>query len=322
MHNDMTIEARIAYLQKRGVFVAPYLDFQRQVLTLQAGQRAQLDRPPLFAPADEMASRLQRGLPLLTEATICSDAALARSSLAELLSLFASWPDQYPPATIAALQGVLQNGEPAASDLVQAFVSAQWEPFRRWSAALAVDPGLLIFIARTISFPFLAAHADALQAPLAQRDKSWLRPSCPLCGNAAAMARLEKEAGQRRLWCAACHTEWAFARTPCVCCGHDAPQGSRYFYDDDQSLYRVYVCGACQRYLKTVDEKKYAFIHPLDLGLEELLTQQLDEIASREGLQSTLWWKRGGGADHERPSPGKETPAEIPATRGPKETYL
>lgn len=298
MRSDMAIEARIAYLEKRGAFVPEYLAFQRQVLTLQANQRAQLDHLPLLAPADEMASRLQSGLPLLKDATICSDAALARASLAELLSLFASWPEQYPPATVAALQGALQNGEPAAGDLVEAFVSAERVPFQRWSAALALDPGLLIFIARTISLPFLAAHAAALQAPLAQRDKSWLRPSCPLCGNAAAMARLEKEAGQRRLWCAACHTEWAFARNPCVCCGHEEPQGSRYFYDDDQSLYRVYVCGACRRYLKTVDERKYAFIHPLDLALEELITQQIDEIARGEGLQSTLWWKRGDGADH------------------------
>lgn len=295
MGSDKAIEARIAYLEKRGAFVPEYLDFQRQVLTLQARQRARLEHPPLAAPAGEMVARLQRGEPLLSEATVCGDAALASASLAELLSLFAAWPEQYPPAAVASLEGALQKGELEADELVEAFVSAEREPFCRWSAALALAPGLLIFIARTISLPFLAAHAAALQPALAESDRHWLRPSCPLCGNAAAMARLEKEAGQRRLWCAACHTEWAFARNPCVCCGHESPQGSRYFYDDDQSLYRVYVCGACQRYLKTVDEKKYAFIHPLDLSLEELITQQIDDIARGEGLQSTLWWKRDDG---------------------------
>ncbi|HEX9971785.1 MAG TPA: formate dehydrogenase accessory protein FdhE [bacterium] len=301
MTNDMTVEAQILYLRKRGQFVDDYLTFYRQILMFQAGQKSKINKEKLaiFGKTSDIESRLQMGLPLLEKNNLYIEAEVARSSFIELLSIFEKYPQQYPPDKIAILLSALHKNDLLPNEFIQTFIAENKDYFSQLSEAIAIEPGVLIFIAKTISLPILETYADLLQSYLAEKDKIWLRPFCPLCGNVAAMARLEKEVGQRHLWCTTCHTEWAFSRNQCPYCSNEDQSRIRYFYDENDSLYRVYVCDQCKRYLKTIDENKFAFIQPINMTLEDLITHFLDEIAVKEGYQSMLWWDGIEKYDHQ-----------------------
>lgn len=300
MRSKMTIEVQINYLKQRGQFVDEYLAFYQQILAFQADLQSKISKEKLaiFGKTSDVASRLQLGLPLLERDNSYIEDDVARSSFSDLLSIFEHYPQQYPSEQLAILKDALDNNKLLTHEFIQKYISEKSDYFSQMSEAIAVEPGALIFIAKTISLPFLEAYADLLQSYLAEKDKTWFRPFCPLCGNAAAMARLEKESGQRHLWCTVCHTEWAFARNQCAYCSNEDPKRSRYFYDENESLYRVYVCDLCNRYLKTMDENKYAFIQPINMTLEELITHYLDEIAIKEGYQSMLWWNEIDASEH------------------------
>jgi formate dehydrogenase maturation protein FdhE len=294
MGRNMTIEAQINYLVKRGQFVDEYLAFYQQILTFHADQHSKLNKEKLsiFGKSSDIESRLQMGLPLLEKNNVYIEAEVARSSFTELLAIFERHPRQYLPEKIDILKGAFKKNELLPNEFIQTFISENREYFRQLSDALFIESGVLIYIAKTISLPFLKAYAELLQSYLAEKDKTWLRPFCPLCGNIAAMARLEKEVGQRHLWCNVCHTEWAFARIQCPFCSNEDQSLIRFFYNENSSLYRVYVCDQCKRYMKTIDENKYAFIQPVNMTLEDLITHYLDEIAVKEGYRSTVWWNQ------------------------------
>lgn len=306
MEKNMTIEDQISYLKKRGQFVDEYLNFYQQILTIQADQQSKINKEKLaiFGKTSDIESRLQMGLPLLEKNNIYIEADVARSSFTALLSIFEKYPQQYPPEKIDILKGALKKNDQLPNEFIQTFIAENKDYFSQLSEKTAVEPGVLIFIARTISLPFLKTYADLLQPYLAEKDKVWFRSFCPLCGNAAVMARLEKEVGQRHLWCATCHTEWMFTRNQCACCSNEDPKGIRYFFDESDSLYKVYVCDQCKRYLKTIDENKYTFIQPMNMALEDLITHYLDEIAVKEGYQSMLWWDGIEHYDHHELSDG------------------
>lgn len=306
MNRTSTIEAQIDYLKKRGHFVDEYLTFFQQILTFQADQQSKVKKEKLaiFGKTADIESRLPMGLPLLEKNNVFLEAAAARSSFAELLAVFDHYPQQYPPDRIEILRQALKKDDQLPKEFIQTFIAENREYFGKLSDSLNIEPGMLVFIAKTISLPFLKTNADLLLPYLAEKDKVWLRPFCPLCGNVAAMARLEKETGQRHLWCAVCHTEWAYARNQCAYCVNEDPKGIRYFFDENDSLYRVYVCDQCKRYLKTIDENKYGFIQPINMTLEDLITHYLDEIAVKEGYQSTLWWDGIEHNDHHEVTEG------------------
>jgi len=300
MNRTRTIAEQIGYLKSRGHFVDEYLTFLERVLTFQADQQSKINREKLaiFGKTSDIASRLQMGLPLLEKNNIYIEAEVAQSSFIQLLTIFEHFPQQYPPEKIESLRQVLDKKDQLPNEFIQNLIAENRDYFRQLSDSLSIEPGMLVFIAKTISLPFLKTYADVLQPYLAEKDKIWLRPFCPLCGNVAAMARLEKETGQRHLWCPICHTEWVFIRNQCAYCANENPKGIQYFFDDNDSLYRVYVCDQCNRYLKTIDENKYAFIFPLTMALEDLITHYLDEIAIKEGYQNILWWSEIDVFDH------------------------
>ncbi len=288
----MTIEAQIIYLKKRSEFTDDYLDFHKEILTLQADQQSKLikENISIFSKTSDVDSRLYSGLPLLDKNNLYIEANFAQSGFVELLSIFEHYPQSYSPDKIETLRNALTNNNKLSIELIQNFVSENKGYFNQASRANAIEPGLLIFISKTIGLPLLKTYADLLKSYLAEKDKIWFQPFCPLCGNAAAMARLENETGQRHLWCMVCHTEWPFKRSQCAFCSQEDPSPSRYFFDENDSLYRVYVCDHCKHYIKTIDENNFTFNQPLNMALEYLITHYLDETATTEGYQSMLWW--------------------------------
>ena len=107
----------------------------------------------------------------------------------------------------------------------------------------------------------------------------WQRNVCLICGGKPGLAVLSQEDGSRSLFCSRCDGLWSYRRTTCPFC--DNSEGIAYYPSEDQ-VYRLYVCPACKRYLKTIDLRR-AGRKPA-LPVERILTVGLDLAAQQEGF--------------------------------------
>jgi len=150
---------------------------------------------------------------------------------------------------------------------------------------LNVDYQLVFSIS---SNTFRAVFEAALESSgIPFEDEQWHRNYCPACGAFAAMARLEKDTGKRRLWCSVCSSEWTFKRVQCPYCCNDDKASLDYFFLDDGTPYRVDVCHACKGYIKTIDENK-AVAGKVVFLEEDTKTSYLDLMAEQEGFNKII----------------------------------
>jgi FdhE protein len=246
---------------------------------LEAQAQATFQPHPRLPGKAEAAGRLSFGRPALDLASL----ALDRAAFLNLCEQFASITAAHRPdlaSELAALTGWLRGKKPGQPPPGGFTVAELLDVWPREAAAAGLPGDLLGFLVSNALRPFMRAQAEALSGQL---DKdAWQRGCCPVCGAEPDFAALEKEAGGRRLLCSRCDTEWPFARVTCPFCG-DETQAA--YYRSADSVYRLYVCGACQRYLKTLDLREVA--DERVLPAERILTAGMD-VAVREAAQASV----------------------------------
>ncbi len=124
--------------------------------------------------------------------------------------------------------------------------------------------------------PYLQRAAETI-LPLLDLN-GWRRGYCPICGGQPCFAALRGE-GERSLLCSRCYAEWPFARMQCPFCGN-ADHHQLAYYSDQDGVYRLYICRACRRYLKTIDLRQAG---ERVLVVEPILTASMDLSARKEG---------------------------------------
>ncbi|MEA1970878.1 MAG: formate dehydrogenase accessory protein FdhE [Thermodesulfobacteriota bacterium] len=112
---------------------------------------------------------------------------------------------------------------------------------------------------------------------------SWSEGYCPICGREPKISELREEGGKRFLFCGQCGLEWQFKRIRCPFCGNEDQQTLAYFTIENEEKYRVDVCNACNKYIKTVDFRKTEKKPNLDV--EDIATLHLDILADEEGYE-------------------------------------
>ncbi|HTY41198.1 MAG TPA: formate dehydrogenase accessory protein FdhE [Thermoanaerobaculia bacterium] len=114
------------------------------------------------------------------------------------------------------------------------------------------SPGLLRYLGWTAASRYLAPLVTAFDAW--RDEEKWLRPYCPACGSAPAMAQLlGVDPGRKRLLaCGACGSRWQFRRTACPFCESDSQRLASVVVEGEAGL-RIDSCDACGGYLKTYD---------------------------------------------------------------------
>jgi formate dehydrogenase maturation protein FdhE len=142
------------------------------------------------------------------------------------------------------------------------------------------NPDLLVLAIDQALMPYLE-HA-AGQVMLHVDTKKWLRGNCPCCGAEPNFASLDSE-GSRLLVCSRCRYQWRYKRTGCPYCGNTDPKSLRYYPAGEKKFYRLYVCDACNRYLKAVDQRIAGNAN--DLIAEPILTWSLDKAAREKGYR-------------------------------------
>jgi hypothetical protein len=124
--------------------------------------------------------------------------------------------------------------------------------------------------------PYVQLACERIMPRITQ--EAWHRGHCPVCGGAPSFALLHGEPTVRTLLCSRCYAEWRFRRFGCPYC---LERDHQTYYPTENGGYRLYVCEACNRYLKSLDLQE----SPLEpcLPVEMLATVAMDVAAQKKG---------------------------------------
>ena len=118
-------------------------------------------------------------------------------------------------------------------------------------------------------------YGEAIEA------STWAEGYCPLCGREPKISQLKNEEGEKYLFCGQCGIQWRYPRLKCPFCENEDQQTLAFFTVEDEEQYRVDVCNACNRYIKTIDFRNIRENPNLDV--EDIATLHLDILANDEG---------------------------------------
>ena len=272
----LTISEALEEAARREPDLASYYELHRKLFELQEKARSEIAATFDLADQAALQARLIQGLPLISFAHL----PIEPGRFAELATAIAKELDAgewklegeertlpaHLPAEVAGWialaqarlepgQGVEYNGEKAAVTL----------------AEIAADMALT---------PYLAWTAEQVLPHLDQEE--WKHGHCPVCGGSPDLAFLDEETGARRLACSRCNSQWRYARIGCPFCGADDPTQIAYYPSDDE-VYRLYVCQACRRYLKTKDLRRAG--GSVLVEVERITTVAMDAAARQAGYR-------------------------------------
>jgi FdhE protein len=272
---DQQVLRALAEARDKHEELVDLLDFYRDLWEVQFQAKAQLPTPQA-QDSGAMQRRLESGKPLLTFRDLPlegkSFAALVSGITQVLLRHNPGWqaePDTWEQADLIAWARIaFEDWETLTDPKSDGQATQESAPGMSRAAGLAVAFALAPYLQR------------AAQAILPGVDLvAWARGYCPLCGGQPNLALLESTRGARQLICSRCDSRWDYSRVGCPFC---QSQEKQTYYRSDDGVYRLYVCSACHRYLKTVDQRElYRPVYP---EVERLLTVGMDLAAKREEL--------------------------------------
>jgi formate dehydrogenase accessory protein FdhE len=139
------------------------------------------------------------------------------------------------------------------------------------------------FHARAFLEPVVTSIAQTTQVDT-HPPADWTQNFCYACGGLpqiAVIRDLPDALGSRTLSCSMCATEWRFPRLTCPHCGETEADKLPVHTAESIAHVRVDACGACSRYIKTVDLRKEGNAVPC---VDELAAIELDIWAREQGL--------------------------------------
>jgi FdhE protein len=244
-----------------------YLDFYTELLREQFEFRAALTGVLDLDDKKVREQRLADGIAQLTFEQLGVEAeplaALALRLWDVMVSHNPEWADQ---------------GEAWDPDEILDLARQEFEVQSPFKAPPSTDPTPGQVLIRMALLPYLQRAARVI-LPLLDLDK-WRRGYCPVCGGQPHFSTLRGE-GERFLVCSRCDAEWPFARLHCPFCG-TADHKQLVYYPGEEGVYRLYVCNACRRYLKTIDLRQ---AEGRVLAVEPILTVDMDLSARKEGYR-------------------------------------
>jgi hypothetical protein len=261
-----------------GQDLAAYYAFQGNLMEIQERAKDGIAATLELVDAAILKTRLQQRLPLVP----FSQLPIEESSFAEQsLALARALTDYYGDSPNTPC-GQKLNGQALPATAAEWIAIAE----KRFveNRAGQTDPSPPITLAETTVDlalrPYLAWVAERVMPYVDQ--EAWTQSYCPVCGAAPDLAFLEQEVGARHLVCARCDSTWRYPRLGCPFC-ETQDRGQIVYYPSDDEVYRLYVCQACRRYLKTLDLRKAS--SKVVLPLERITSVELDVAAREHGYR-------------------------------------
>jgi FdhE protein len=215
--------------------------------------------------------RLQEGFPLLEKRHFLYDAEVLSNYFNTLLALVA----QRNPGGAAAIR--LRSD--AAGELLKILPP---DDIVKALAAFGHEGDLMLFLLKECMRPWLERYAERLSPKVG--EEQWHEGCCPVCGGVPCFAEIVGQENRRRLFCQDCGAAWQFPRLQCPFCGIDEHGKLEYFTPDGEPEYRVMLCRACKRYIKTADFREFS--DGLVPEVEHPATLHLDIIARERGYKT------------------------------------
>jgi len=243
------------------------LDLYRALYTVQFQLRPEATVGDTQCASAPYRQRLDSGQRALTFDDLRVAPGALHAAAAEIADLLAGYDEEWA--------GVGEDVRAMASDDLLAMAQDCFEggPSRSGEREERLTYALRLALA-----PFLQTAAESA-TPCVDLHV-WYAGHCPMCGAVPDLALVSEEGGRRDLVCSWCDTRWPYVRLKCPFCDNVDPALMPYYPLDDKA-YRLYVCRACNHYLKTVDlrEARRVVLPPV----ERILTAPLDVAAWQEG---------------------------------------
>jgi FdhE protein len=262
---------RLAEAETRDPDLRDYYAFHQTLFRLLNETKTGITETLELADREALDARVLHGLPLLSFSQLPIEA----NAFAALATALAAALADYEPELAADL---LPTDTVAWISLAedrfkggQAGVEEENTGTRFHLANLATDQALR---------PYLEWAAEHILPHVSQ--ERWKRGYCPVCGGAPDLALLMEEAGARHLVCSRCNSQWLYRRLGCPFCDTTDHTKISYYPSDDE-LYRLYICKACQRYLKTIDLRQAQ--RRVLVEVERITTIDMDAAARQEGYR-------------------------------------
>lgn len=226
---------------------------------------------------ESAAARMAARAPLVPVAQMRFDPRAAGALLTELCRLAVDCRSE-----LSGPAEVLREHAAEIPPLWKGFLCGEDNRVGKAAADWGIAPGALSFFLYHSLRPAFSRLARDLAAVL-PADAGGDGGSCPICGSAPALACLESE-GRRFLFCGFCWHRHPADRPSCPFCATREPGRLSYLYSEAEKEYRIDLCDACRRYIKTVDVRnlKRRFYPPL----EQIASLHLDLKASEAGYAS------------------------------------
>ncbi|HPC73042.1 MAG TPA: formate dehydrogenase accessory protein FdhE [Syntrophales bacterium] len=250
------------------------LDILGEILILREEYRRQVKKSIFPIQEELIDAKLQGGLPIIDFGAGGIDLTEPRRFFFKLLEIGKAKNPEDTGEILKELEGGLLDYDKLVYD---AFTQSVDEESEGEAEEESFD--LLRFFIEESLRPALEFVAERYGGKISKSN--WQEGYCPTCGRIPKIGELREEEGRRFLFCSQCGTRWHYKRVKCPFCGNEEQQSLAYFTVEGEEKYRVDVCDACKRYIKTVDFRSLA--EEPDLDLEDIATLHLDILAHEEG---------------------------------------
>ena len=234
------------------------LDFYEKLFLAQETAKEQVHLEPIQISEELLSIKRKEELPLIDREDFAIDIEASETLLREICRV-AMETNEVLAAAGTRVTGALDKGTLEASVLFSKVLKTDENYLAEGAQKLDIDKKILALLVYSSIRPSLSLCAEQL-ATYFDKDAIWKRGYCPICGSPPALSILRDE-GERSLVCSFCGHEWQARRIYCPFCDNEDHKTLHYFFSEEEKDYRVDVCDACRKYLKTVDARKIE--HPV-----------------------------------------------------------
>ena len=274
------IKKAVAVVRELRPAYVEMLDFYEQLFMAQESSKGQIDIEPIRIPDEELSVKIKEKFPLINTTEFTVDLKAAKNLFVSICETATKTNAAMSSSAHKILAGI--DTTLNLETLFAGSLKGDDEPFEKAAKALSIEKNVLAFFTYSSLKPSLRLCAEQVSVYLNEQDP-WQKGYCPICGSSPVLSMLEGE-GERSLLCSFCWHQWPVKRVFCPFCNTTDSNILHYFFSENEKEYRVYTCGNCKKYIKTIDSKNAErLIYP---PLEHVVTLHLDMKANEMGFSS------------------------------------
>lgn len=263
--------------------LAEIMNLYEHLLSIEAEYLPKIDTKIEADEPAELQKQIDEGKSLLDARRIYVDPEQFKEILAKMSNVVGDLRPEFKEGLdrLANYPDVNVDTEGAKPVFIDALLNFNTQYFTKIAELIDLNSDIMFFVIYHAISPFIE------KASFEYRDQfdyeTWQKTTCPVCGRKSSMTFIRREDGLHLMQCQVCRTQWTYPAETCVICGNNDEETYEYLYDTSDAAHRVYVCGACKKYIKTTDAR--ALDRDIDIEVEDLATLAFDYVAKENGFE-------------------------------------